>query len=143
MFSYTGTLYIVAFIPKYNDHIAFAVQFIETIKPAKREFPEPPDFNFRKWTKNRFGVFWGSPRKVVLKVKKHMAHYFTNRVWHQSQKLSEEDNGDLILQLRVPTGPDLLSWILSWSGAMTVIKPKDLRYEVYYRLKSTIKDYQD
>ncbi len=142
LFTYAGSLYAVAYLPKKDAHIALALQNVESIEPLLDFDAKLPDFDFRKWTKGRFGVFWGNPRKVKLKVNAPYKHYFTNRVWHQTQELSEDNYGNLIIEMRVPLGPDFISWIMSWSGVMTVQKPADLRKDIYYKLVGALQDYK-
>jgi predicted DNA-binding transcriptional regulator YafY len=142
LFAYAGSIYTIAYVPHHDSHIALALQMIEEIKEAKGEFGKIPDFDFNSWSVNRFGVFFGRPENVLIRIQSDYAHYFVNRFWHQSQQFSYDNNGDLLLKLRVPLAKDFISWILSWGEVMTVIKPVELIKEINLKLTNTLKNYE-
>jgi len=142
LFSYGGALYVVAWEPKHENHIALAIQHIEELEMGEINKTELPVFDFREWTKNRFGVFFGDLKKVVIEIKKEYAQYFINRKWHQSQVFTMEDNGDVILEMKVPITPDFISWIISWHDAVLVLKPSELIFEVHRTLRKALDQYE-
>ncbi len=142
MFSYSGTIYAVAYVPKHDAHIALAVQNIESIEYVDEAPAEIPDFDFAEWTKNRFGVFYGDIRRVVMHIDKDYAHYFTNRRWHQSQVLTEEEDGSLTMEMRIPIGQDFISWVMSWGDVIKITKPQDVIKLVSDNHKEAILNYQ-
>lgn len=142
LFAYAGSIYAIAYIPHHDSHIALALQMIEDIVESKENLGKIPEFDFEQWSLNRFGVFFGRPENVLIKIKAEYAHYFVNRFWHQSQQFSYDSNGDLLLKLKVPLAKDFISWILSWGDAMTVIKPVELIKEINYKLNDTLKNYE-
>lgn len=142
LFTYSGALYAVAYVPKHDTHIALALHNIvrmEEVDNFKRKLPE---FNFKEWTKYRFGVFYGEPKRVVLSIKKEFKHFFVNRKWHQSQVMKEEEDGSLTLEMKVPLGPDFIGWLLGWSNAMIIKKPKELKNTIIEKIKQSIENYE-
>lgn len=143
LFTYGGSLYAVAYVPKHDAHIALALQNIVKLEEVQNyKNTKLPEFNFKEWTKYRFGVFYGEPKRVVLNVKKEYKHYFINRKWHQSQNVREEEDGTLTIEMKVPIGPDFVGWLLSWSSAIVVKKPKELISTILEKLKQAINDYE-
>ncbi len=140
LFTYNGSVYAVAYVPKHDTHIALTLQNIKNIEVIKHK-QKAPDFEFKEWTKNRFGVFYGNIRRVVLKVQPEFKHYFVNRKWHQSQILTEEEDGSLTIEFKVPIGADFVSWILSWGDAIKVEKPIELIEVIKDSLNDTLKQY--
>ncbi len=140
-FQYAGSLYCVAYVPRYKHHIALAVQYIDNLVPDDKEGLKIPPFSFSRWTRNRFGVFDGEIKKVVLKVNKKFIRYFINRTWHQTQKLDYNNSGDLIITMRVPLGNDFKAWIMSWCEAITVLKPAGLIEEINSKLNNALNNY--
>ena len=86
-------------------------------------------------------VFSSKPLDIKLKVKKKFVGYFVGRRWHKTQKESYDKKGNLIIELKVPIGMDLVSWIIGWNEAIKVMKPVIkliLKSLFLKRLKSSI-----
>lgn len=143
LFTYSGALYTVGYVPKHNVHIALAIHNIDGIEFIEDYQSKLPDFEFKEWAKNRFGVFYGDIRRVILSIKKDYKHYFTNRRWHQSQQVTEEEDGTLTIEMKVPIGPDFISWIMGWGDAIVVKKPVDLIKQLIENHQDAILNYQD
>jgi predicted DNA-binding transcriptional regulator YafY len=141
MFNNNGFVYTVAYIPKHKEHVPLAVQNIESIEPVKTEKIKLPKFDFTRWSDKRFGVFGGTVKFVKLKVKKDYEHYFINRFWHHSQEVFYS-NDDLILQFRVPLGPDFISWVMSWGEAFEVIQPNILKERLIKQAETVLSYYK-
>jgi len=141
IFNYAGSLYCVGYIPDYGD-VALAIQHLENINVIEDYYHKVPIFDFNKWSRNRFGVFYGKLRKVQLKIDKQYTKYFINRKWHPSQKESYDQKGNYIIELRVPLGPDFISWLMSWNEAITILKPVDLIKTINLKLRNTLKNYE-
>ena len=132
-FQYDGALYVAAYVPYYDSHVALAVHFIDDIEESKRhrtaeELSLPP-FDFREFTKERFGVFEGKSKKVVLEVMDGYKKYFQNRQFHQTQKNFNEkgEKRNMVINMKVPLSPELVGWILKWGGGLKVRKPEKLK----------------
>ncbi|MEJ5245348.1 MAG: WYL domain-containing protein [Bacteroidota bacterium] len=142
LFTYSGALYAVAYVPKHDSHIALALHNIVKMEEVQNYKKKLPEFSFKEWTKNRFGVFYGEPKRIVLTVKPEFKHYFINRKWHQTQNIIEEEDGSLTMELKVPIGPDFISWVMSWSSAIIIKKPKELRKAIIEKLERALIDYE-
>jgi len=142
LFTYAGALYAVAYVPKHDTNIALAIHRISELKEVG-DYTEPiPEFDFVQWAENRFGVYYGKPENVRLRVDKTCADYFRNRFWHHSQKLYLDKLGNLLIDLKVPIVPDFKAWILSWGDKIKVLKPTRLKKEINYELRKTLKQYE-
>jgi predicted DNA-binding transcriptional regulator YafY len=143
LFSYGGSIYASVYIPKHENFIALSLQGIQDITDAKRSYSKAPEFEFDKFTKTRFGVYTANINDVILRVDKGFVQYFKNRRWHQSQTLRWDDNGDLIIRLKVPIVPDFIAWILSWHEVMKVEHPPKLKRIVKEKLMNALKNYEE
>ncbi len=141
LFTYAGYLYVAAYIPKHDTHVALTIQNIESAEENPEFRHIKPEFDFLEWTKNRFGVFYGEIRQVELLIKKKYSRYFQNRRWHQSQSENIDEKGNLILKMRVPICPDFIAWVISWGDAITVQKPDILIKEIKQKLKEALENY--
>jgi predicted DNA-binding transcriptional regulator YafY len=86
---------------------------------------------------NGFGVKWSSnkPVNVKLRVSSEIAHLICERKWHESQKITPDDSGGLLLELKVNTFKELTNWICSWGPLIEVLAPKELRTKVAETLR--------
>ncbi|MCX7879455.1 MAG: WYL domain-containing protein [Ignavibacteria bacterium] len=141
IFSYLGLLYVVAYVPKHKAHVSLAIHNISEIKELKDYVNVAPPFSFREWANYRFGVFSGELHDVKLLIKNEFKHFFLNRTWHVSQVEKLDKDGNLILEMRVPIGVDLINWISSWSDAIIVLEPQELIKKIINRLTQALSNY--
>ena len=120
-----GGLYLLAFVPAYDDVRTFAVDRIRAVSLEKRTFTpqrQVPDDVFG----NSLGVNTGPAERVELHFDAGVAAYVRARVWHQSQELRDLPDGGLTLTLHVCHDWALRSWILSWGPFVHVHSPASL-----------------
>ncbi len=141
IFAYGGYLYIATYIPKYDNNVALALHGIENIEECTKHY-KLPEFNFKDYIKQRFGVYSGLPKDVVLKIHKDYKKYFVNRKWHPTQKESIDEQNNLILKMKVPIVPDFIAWILSWNGVIEIIEPVELIIRIKRKLEETLEKYE-
>ncbi|MEQ1896443.1 MAG: WYL domain-containing protein [Vicinamibacterales bacterium] len=124
-----GGMYLLAFVPAYNDVRTFAVDRIRTVTLEKQTFtPERqvPEDVFG----NSLGVNTGPARPVALRFQASVAPYVRARVWHQSQELRDLPDGGVALTLHVCDDWALRSWILSWGPFVHVESPASLASDI-------------
>lgn len=138
IFTYFGYLYVIAWLEGHDDYVALALHRIEEIEPIEKQNIKVPRFKFDEFSRKRFGVFNGQLKKVLLKISKDYAHYFENRHWHQTQKISFDAEGNMLLSMTVPIARDFVSWLLSWGQAISVIKPQALKEKIIEEAKKII-----
>jgi len=63
---------------------------------------------------------------IVLKFKKGRANYVKTKPLHASQRIEEDEKGNLIVKLKVIVNRELLSLIYSFGPDVEVVKPLDL-----------------
>ncbi len=120
-----GGLYLLAFVPAYDDVRTFAVDRIRSVSLEKQTFTpqrQVPDDVFG----NSLGVNTGPAERVELRFDAEVAAYVRARVWHASQELRELPGDNLALTLHVCHDWALRSWILSWGPFVEVLSPASL-----------------
>lgn len=142
IFSYLGLLYVVAYIPKHKVHVSLAIHNISAMEELTNYLDVATAFSFREWSKYRFGVFSGEISNVKLLIKSEFKHFFLNRKWHITQSEKIDNEGNLILEMTVPVGVDLINWILSWSDAIIVLEPEELINKIRSRLQQALDNYK-
>lgn len=136
-FQYEGGLYVVAYVPFHKNDIALSVQYIKKMRKITPEEVEIPPFNFKEFTKHRFGVFYGKEQRVVLKIDASVRHYFENRDFHSTQQ-EYDDNGDLVLSMDVPLSPELETWIMGWIDKIKIQSPERLKKSILKRVSDGV-----
>ena len=77
-----------------------------------------------------FGIFLERERRgriveLLFADDKYLKRYVSERVWHATQKISEEPDGRLRLKFRVESLEEVAPWIRSFGAAVEVVSPKD------------------
>ncbi len=142
LFTFNGGIYLAVTAEGYEDYITLSLQRIQSIEFQLKQRAEVPTFDLNKFRHNRFAVFSGKPVPVELLIDKDVAHYFANRQWHPSQKLFNQKDGRLLLQMKVPITHELIGWVLSWHSLMEVRSPTELIEQIKSRLDAMIELYK-
>lgn len=114
------------------DHLRSAIRTfsparILKITPTGKKFIRSPSFSLQKRLRDSFGVRSGEGQFLIrIRFKRAVADYVREKVWHPSQKISEREDGDLDLELRLSSLVEIERWILGWSGDATVMAPLEL-----------------
>jgi predicted DNA-binding transcriptional regulator YafY len=85
------------------------------------------DFNLEEFMRPSFGVFQGEHVKVRVGFAPDITGYVTEKVWHQSQKIHELDDGSVIFEADVADTDEVKFWIMNWGSKALVLEPKSLR----------------
>ena len=135
-----GELYLLAFVPEYDDIRTFAVSRIEAVSLEKQTFTPRHDVADDVFA-NSLGVHSGPTAPVDIEFEARIAPYIRARVWHPSQEIKEQDGGRLRLSMRVCHDWALRSWILGWGPLARVVEPASLANEIQSDLQSASRRY--
>jgi predicted DNA-binding transcriptional regulator YafY len=135
-----GELYLLAFVPDYDDIRTFAVSRIEAVSLEKQTFAPRRDVADDVFA-NSLGVHSGPTAPVEIEFEARIAPYIRARVWHPSQEIREADGGRLRLSMRVCHDWALRSWILGWGPMARVVEPTTLANEIQSELQSASRRY--
>ena len=127
---YDGTFYLIGHCRSKKNIRIFAVDRIKMLNLTDERFEVPADFNVDEFMKASFGVFQGQPVHVKVHFRSDAAGYIKEKVWHASQKLSEKNDGSLILEVDVAGTKEIKHWILRWGSQAQVLEPNSLREEI-------------
>jgi len=71
-----------------------------------------------------FGLPWHEPRTFRIKFKPGRASdYVRERIWSESQELTEEPDGGVILSISTRSEPELSSWVRSFGDEVEYFQP--------------------
>jgi predicted DNA-binding transcriptional regulator YafY len=120
-----GGVYLVAWIPQYEEFRTFAVERIERLAVKDETFRKTRELPADLFGAS-MGVFWAPPETIELEFDARVAPYVRGRVWHDSQRIDELTDGRLRVTLHVSNDWALRSWILGFGAAVRAVKPRAL-----------------
>jgi predicted DNA-binding transcriptional regulator YafY len=135
-----GELYLLAFVPEYDDIRTFAVSRIEAVSLEKQTFTPRKDLADDVFG-NSLGVYSGPTAPVEIEFEARIAPYVRARVWHPSQEVKDGDAGRVRLSMQVCHDWALRSWILGWGPLARVLAPASLAKEIQSDLQSATTRY--
>jgi predicted DNA-binding transcriptional regulator YafY len=125
-----GGLYLLAYVPEYNDVRTFAVDRIRSVSLEKQTFTPRQNIGDDVFA-NSLGVHMGGKAAPIeIEFDQRVAPYVRARVWHASQQLGDHADGRLTLTMQVSHDWALRSWILSWGPFARVVSPAAVASEI-------------
>ncbi len=134
-----GGLYLVAFVPEYQQLRTFAVERMRSLSVTEERFEpeELPDDAFA----HSLGVNQGTPERIEVKFEPRIARYVKERTWHASQETSEDPDGTLTMRLNVCNDWALRSWILGFGPLARVVSPPALATQILEEIEGARSHY--
>src|SRR5688500_14500346 len=124
-----GGMYLLAFVPEYEELRTFAINRIEQLSLLEASFqreaamPEEP-------FSHSLGVHHGTPEQVTVDFEPQVAAFVEGRKWHPSQTIEALPEGRIRLTLQVSIDWALKGWILSFGPLARVVEPTALADDV-------------
>ncbi len=88
-----------------------------------------------------FGTFLGEPVEVLIRFSADIAGYIEEKVWHESQEIEQQDDGSILLRIRVAGTDEIKFWALTWGAKAKVLAPQSLRDEMRNEVGAMLKNY--
>lgn len=82
-----------------------------------------------------FGLSRGEPFRVVVDVIPKAAMYVRERIWSPDQVITPKRDGGITLEFTANSRVEVLNWVLSFGGEVTLRAPQDIREEILKRLE--------
>jgi len=67
---------------------------------------------------------------VQLKFSPYQSRWIRERQWHQTQKLTELEDGGLILEMDVQGLVEIKMWVMQYGAEVEVVEPGKLKEEI-------------
>jgi len=120
-----GGVYLIAWVPQYDEFRTFAADRIERLSVQDETFRRTRELPADVFGAS-MGVFWGPPERIVLEFEPRLVAYVRGRIWHDSQYLEDLPNGALRMTLQVSNDWALRTWILGFGAGVRVLHPAPL-----------------
>jgi len=120
-----GGLYLIAWVPPYDEFRTFASERIERLSVTEDTFKKTRDLPADLF-QSSMGVFWGEPERIEILFAPRVAMVVRGRVWHESQVLEDQADGSVKMTLDVCNDSALRSWVLGFGSAVRVLQPPAL-----------------
>lgn len=118
--------YLVALDKTSNTVKTFGLDRISNLKIADTKF-KPIAYNVEKEFRHAFGMETYSPtEKVVLEFSKQQGNYVKTFPLHDSQRIVEETEDTIILEIYIHTTNDIIMELLKYGSNVEVLEPKSL-----------------
>jgi predicted DNA-binding transcriptional regulator YafY len=120
-----GGVYLIGWVPQYDEFRTFAVERIERLSVSEETFRKTRELPADLFGSS-MGVFWGEPERIELEFDARLAPRVRGRVWHDSQQLHDLPDGRLKMTLEVSNDWALRSWLLGFGASVRVVRPQAL-----------------
>lgn len=124
--------------------ITLSLDHITETVVIKDSFDYPRDFDPEKFYEGSLGLYRGEElEQVVIRIDAEYAPYVAQRYWHSSQEFDEEEDGGLVLRMRLTAFNELKDWVLGMGEHAEVLAPLHVRNSVRGRLEKALSQYPD
>ncbi len=136
-----GGVYLVAWVPHYDEFRTFALERIERLTVREETFRKTRELPSDLFG-GSMGAFWAAPERIELEFAARVAPYVRGRLWHDSQRLDDLPDGRVRLTLDVSNDWALRSWVLGFGASVRVVAPTALADAVLDELKRACHVYE-
>lgn len=135
-----GGVYLVAWVPAYDEFRTFAMERIERLSVLEETFRRSRELPADLFG-GSLGVFSAPPERIELSFDARQAPYVRARVWHASQKIEDRPDGGVTMTLDVSVDWALKSWILGFGAGVRVVRPVALAKAMQEELRAAADAY--
>jgi predicted DNA-binding transcriptional regulator YafY len=141
--NYQGDWYLVAFDLGRQALRDFAISRILEVHPTGEPATEHPEFDRDAYIAGHFGGFQGDREiEVVIRFDGYQARWIREKTWPGQIAQAEQEDGSLLLHLRVTSLEGLQRWVLQYGSHAQVLTPPELRQRIRHEAEKMVKLYQ-
>lgn len=106
----------------------FRIARFRTLRLLDESAVIPDDFDLKAYFGNAWAVYRGDQSyRVELTFTPDAGKIVTETVWHPTQQAKTHKDGSVTLRFQVDGLNEILHWLLSWAGRVTVQTPDELK----------------
>ena len=138
---FNGTFYLIGHCHQRCEVRIFALDRIRMLSVSKERFEVPEDFDLEAFLRPSLGVFQGEPVRVRIRFAPEAAGYIREKVWHESQEITPEEDGSVVFEAEVAGLEEVRFWVLGWGSLAEVLEPEALREAVRAEARALVERY--
>ena len=109
----------------------------KTLRMLDQQATVPQDFDLRQHLGNAWAVYRGETSyEIELRFAPAAAPIVTETEWHHTQQVTKHRDGSVTMNFTVDGLDEILRWILTWTGQVTIIQPDELKQRFVETLES-------
>lgn len=136
-----GAFYLIGHCHRRQEPRIFRVDDIEDLTPLDTDFSIPAGFDPASLLRSSLGIHLGEALRVVLLFEGIAARYFKRSPLHADQRILEESDGHLLVELPARGIKEVTELVLRYGPEAEVISPDSLRQHVRARLHAALARY--
>ncbi|MCA8988387.1 MAG: WYL domain-containing protein [Planctomycetaceae bacterium] len=120
--------YVIGHLEGEIEAKTLRVARFKTLRMLDQLAQVPENFDLRQHFGNAWAVYRGETRyDIELQFSSEAAPVVTETEWHHTQLVKKHRDGTITMTFTVDGLEEILRWILTWTGQVTIIKPDELR----------------
>src|SRR6266581_652941 len=136
-FERDGGLYLLVVITRFGETRTLALERISEIDITEQIFSYPEGFDPKELLDSAFSFTSDDPLVVKVWFSARQARYIRERNWAKEQKIIEQPDGSIILDMKTSGRWEVMRWVLSFGRDAELLEPAELRNETMLELDAT------
>ncbi|MGE5529302.1 MAG: WYL domain-containing protein [Patescibacteria group bacterium] len=121
-----GAWYLIGYCHLRQDLRIFALDRIRALEFTGDTFERASGFTIEQYLGLSWGIERGPEHLVRVAFDAEQARWIKERIWHAGQKLSDLNDGGVVLEARVSGLEPFKRWILGFGRHARVLEPREL-----------------
>ena len=124
---YQGDIYLLGHCHLRGTERVFLVDRIHDVSPLDEAFEKPAGFDPEDLLDTSLGIYLGEAHRAVLRFRAEAARYVLQRPLHPDQRVLEQEDGEVLLEVPVRGEREVLQTVLRFGALAEVVGPPGLR----------------
>lgn len=128
--------YVIGHIDGESEAKTFRAARFRTVRMMDQPAIIPENFHLKTHFGNAWAVYRGeSSYQIELRFEPDAARIVTETIWHHTQHATPHKDGTVTLKFTVDGLDEILRWILTWTGKVTIVGPDELKSRFHETLE--------
>ena len=136
--------YVFVYDLERKEFRTFGLDRLFALNITQTKFQHPQKINPKEFFKDCFGIVGPgdqSPQDIKLKFTEGQGNYIRTMPLHHSQQILEDNNGEMIVLLKLVPTYDFVQELLSHGEFVQVLAPKNLEKQLKTRMQEALRLY--
>ncbi len=138
---YHNNFYLAAYYKKRDTVLTFALNRMVELCISS-DLADKIKFDIDKYFHESFGFYAGEAIDIKLQFSSNVKQIILERNWHPKQKIIENKDGSLILEMPVSNLKETMWFVLSYGSNVKVLAPDDLQMMIKDEIQNISKLYK-